>query len=145
MGMLSKLWQYFGLEEEEELVELPEAREDHAPIAPQEPRRGKGQVVGLATARQPSRMILSEPRTLDDAQEIADHLKARRPVLVNLQRVRQDVAVRLVDFLSGTVYALNGGINKVGPGIFLCTPDHVEVVGTITEMPEQESDYRSLR
>lgn len=145
MGMLSKLWQYFGLEEEEEVVEQPEAREEAVPYAPAESRRGKAQVVGLATAKQPSKMILSEPRTLDDAQEISDHLKARRPVLVNLQRVRQDVAVRLVDFLSGTVYALNGGINKVGPGIFLCTPDHVEVVGTITELPEHESDYKSSR
>jgi cell division inhibitor SepF len=143
MGMFSKLWSYFGLEEEEEVVERGEPREEFVPQA--DSRRNKGQIVGLATAKQPSKMILSEPRTFDDAQEIADHLKARRPVLVNLQRVRQELAVRMVDFLSGTVYALNGSISKVGPGIFICTPDNVEIVGTITEMLEGESDFRSMR
>ena len=143
MGMFSKLWSYFGLEEEEEVVEREEPRDEF--YAQADPRRNKGQIVGLATAKQPSKMILSEPRTFDDAQEIADHLKARRPVLVNLQRVRQELAVRMVDFLSGTVYALNGSISKVGPGIFICTPDNVEIVGTITEMLEGDPDFRSMR
>jgi cell division inhibitor SepF len=143
MGMFSKLWSYFGLEEEEEVVEREEARDEY--FAQSDARRNKGQIVGLATAKQPSKMILSEPRTFDDTQEIADHLKARRPVLVNLQRVRQESAVRMVDFLSGTVYALNGSISKVGPGIFICTPDNVEIVGTITEMLEGEPDFRTMR
>lgn len=145
MGMMSKLWSYFGLEDEEEVVERMEIRNDEPEHAEPDFRRGKGQIVGIATARQPSKMILCEPRSYNEAQEIADHLKSRRAVVVNLQRVRQDLAIRIVDFLSGTVYALNGGISKVGPGIFLCTPDHVEVVGTITEMLESEADYRPTR
>lgn len=146
MGMMSKLWNYFGLEDEEEVVERVAVHEEEHPVHAQpDGRRGKGQIVGLPTAKQPSKMILCEPRSYDETQEIADHLKARRSVLVNLQRVRQDLAVRIVDFLSGTIYALNGSISKVGPGIFLCAPEHVEVVGSITEMLEGESDYRSMR
>lgn len=146
MGMMSKLWNYLGLEDEEEVVERVAYQEEEQPAyAEPDRRRGKGQIVGLPTAKQPSKMILCEPRSYEETQEIADHLKARRSVLVNLQRVRQDLAIRIVDFLSGTIYALNGSISKVGPGIFLCAPDHVEVVGSITEMLEGESDYRSMR
>jgi len=53
---------------------------------------------------------------------------------LNLQRVRPEQAMRIVDFLSGTVYALNGAISKVGPNIFVCTPDSVEIQGVITDM-----------
>lgn len=147
MGMMSKFWNYLGLEEEEEVVERVPYREEEQPQEYASPggRRGKGQIVGLPTAKQPTKMILCEPRSYEETQEIADHLKARRSVVVNLQRVRQDLAIRIVDFLSGTIYALNGSISKVGPGIFLCAPDHVEVVGTITEMLEGDSDYKSMR
>jgi cell division inhibitor SepF len=85
--------------------------------------------------------VLSEPRTYDDAQEIADNLRNRRPVVINLQRARPDQAMRIVDFLSGTVYALSGSISKIGPSIFLCTPDSVEIQGTIKELVEDELHY----
>jgi len=59
--------------------------------------------------------------------------------------VRPDQAVRIVDFLSGTVYALNGTISKVGSNIFVCTPDTVEVQGTITEMLQDDGSYSAKR
>jgi cell division inhibitor SepF len=80
------------------------------------------------------KVILHEPRSYEETQEIADHLRSRRPVVVNLQRVRSDQAIRIVDFLSGCVYALNGSISKIGPNIFLCTPDTVEIHGSISEI-----------
>jgi cell division inhibitor SepF len=92
-----------------------------------------------------ARMVLTEPRSYDEAQEIADHLKNRRSVVVNLQRIRRDHAMRIVDFLSGTVYALGGHISKIGPDIFLCTPDSVEVTGTITDMLMEKDDYPQMR
>jgi cell division inhibitor SepF len=76
---------------------------------------------------------------------MADHLRSRRSVVCNLQRVRPDQAVRIVDFLSGTVYALNGTISKVGSNIFVCTPDNVEVQGTITEMLQDDGGYSAKR
>ena len=70
-----------------------------------------------------------EPRVYAEAQDIADQLKNRKAVVVNLQRIEHDQARRIVDFLSGTVYAIGGDIQKIGTDIFLCTPDNVEVSG----------------
>ena len=74
-----------------------------------------------------------EPKFFAEAQEIADHIKGRRPVVVNLQRIDPSEARRIIDFLGGTVYALGGEIQKIGSHIILCTPENVEVSGTISE------------
>ena len=79
------------------------------------------------------KMILLEPRAFSESQQIADHLKKRNTVVVNMKRVTPDQAKRIVDFLSGTVYALGGDLQKIGVGIFLCTPKNVNVEGTISE------------
>ncbi|KAA1042715.1 cell division protein SepF [Macrococcus equipercicus] len=81
-----------------------------------------------------SKMCLFEPRVFSDTQDIADELKNRRATLVNLQRIDKISAKRIIDFLSGTVYAIGGDIQRIGQDIFLCTPDNVEVAGSITEM-----------
>ena len=80
-----------------------------------------------------SKMILLEPRAYSESQQIADHLKKRNTVVVNMKRVTPDQAKRIVDFLSGTVYAIGGDLQKIGGGIFLCTPKNVNVEGSITE------------
>lgn len=79
-----------------------------------------------------AKMILLEPRAYSEAQQIADHLKKRNTVVVNLKRVTSDQAKRIVDFLGGTIYAINGKITKIGGGIFLCAPNNVSVQGEIT-------------
>ena len=84
-----------------------------------------------------SKMCLFEPRVFSDTQDIADELKNRRATLVNLQRIDKVSARRIIDFLSGTVYAIGGDIQRVGADIFLCTPDNVEVAGSITDHLEQ--------
>ncbi|TDM07340.1 cell division protein SepF [Macrococcus lamae] len=83
-----------------------------------------------------SKVCLFEPRVFSDTQDIADELKNRRATLVNLQRIDKVSAKRIIDFLSGTVYAIGGDIQRIGQDIFLCTPDNVEVAGSITEMLE---------
>ena len=80
-----------------------------------------------------AKMILLEPRAYSEAQQIADHLKKRNTVVVNMKRVTPDQAKRIVDFLSGTVYAIGGDLQKIGGGIFLCTPKNVNVEGSISE------------
>lgn len=80
-----------------------------------------------------SKMILLEPRAYSESQQIADHLKNRNTVVVNLKRVTSDQAKRIVDFLSGTIYAIGGDLQKIGGGIFLCTPNNVNVQGKITD------------
>lgn len=79
------------------------------------------------------KMILLEPRAYSESQQIADHLKKRNTVVVNMKRVTPDQAKRIVDFLSGTVYAIGGDLQKIGGGIFLCTPKNVNVEGSISE------------
>ena len=79
-----------------------------------------------------NKMILLEPRAFSEAQTIADYLKSRNTVVVNLKRVTPEVAKRIVDFLSGSVYSIGGGLQKLGNGIFLCTPNNVNVEGNIS-------------
>jgi len=85
-----------------------------------------------------NKMILLEPRAYSESQQIADHLKKRNSVVVNLKRVTPDQGKRIVDFLSGTVYAIGGDLQKLGTGIFLCTPKNINVEGKITEEVEKE-------
>lgn len=79
------------------------------------------------------KMILLEPRAYSEAQQIADQLKSRNTVVVNLKRVTPDQAKRIVDFLAGTIYAINGSLQKIGGGIFLCTPNNINIQGKITD------------
>ena len=80
-----------------------------------------------------SKMMLLEPRAYSESQQIADYLKTRNAVVVNLKRVTPDQAKRIVDFLSGTLYAIGGDLQKLGGGIFLCTPNNVNVEGKISD------------
>ena len=89
-----------------------------------------------------NKMILLEPRAYSESQQIADHLKKRNTVVVNLKRVTQEQAKRIVDFLSGTLYAIGGDLQKLGPGIFLCTPKNINVQG---KMSEEEDKLRKTK
>ena len=85
------------------------------------------------------KMILLEPRAYSESQQIADYLKNRNSVVVNLKRVTSDQAKRLIDFLTGTIYAIGGTMQKLGDGIFLCTPKNISVQGKMTEEEEAKS------
>ena len=101
-----------------------------------------------------NKMILFEPRAYSESQQISDYLKNNNAVIVNLKRVTPDQAKRIVDFLSGTLYAIEGGLQKLGGGIFLCTPSNVPVEGKISDdkdaknlnskRPKQEKDNDDL-
>lgn len=80
-----------------------------------------------------NKMMLLEPRAYSESQQIADYLKNRNAVVVNLKRVTPDQAKRIVDFLSGTLYAIGGDLQKLGGGIFLCTPNNINVEGKISD------------
>lgn len=70
-----------------------------------------------------------QPENFEDARGIADHLKTKKPVIINLESLDTDVARRVVDFLSGAVYGLDGNIQKVAAGIFLIAPYNVSIMG----------------
>lgn len=96
---------------------------------------------GSDNSNKSGKMILVEPRAYSESQEIADHLKARNSVVVNFKRITTDQAKRIIDFLSGTLYAINGDLQKIGDGIYLCTPKNIDVQGKITEENESQEDY----
>ena len=96
------------------------------------------------TADAGGKMILLEPRAYSESQQIADHLKKRNTVVVNMKRVTADQAKRIVDFLSGTVYAIGGDLQKIGAGIFLCTPKNVNVEGSITDEDDKNKKKNDI-
>ena len=87
-----------------------------------------------------NKMILVEPRAYSESQQIADHLKNRHTVVVNLKRVTKDQAKRIVDFLSGTIYAIGGDLQKIGNGIFVCTPNNINVQGRISNDTDEKRE-----
>ncbi len=116
---LDKIKNFFGVEQEEGEVEGTVEDEFY-----QAPKVG---------SKEGNKMMLLEPRAYSESQQIADYLKNRNAVVVNLKRVTPDQAKRIVDFLSGTLYAIGGDLQKLGGGIFLCTPNNVNVEGKITD------------
>lgn len=86
-----------------------------------------------------NKTILVEPRAFSEAQQIADYLKAKNQVVVNFKRVTSDVSKRIMDFLNGIVYAIEGKMEKLGPGIVLCAPKGFEIEGNISEDDTKKS------
>ena len=84
-----------------------------------------------------NKMILMEPRAYSESQQIADHLKNRNSVVVNFKRVTSAQAKRIIDFLTGCVYSIGGTMQKIGVGIYLCTPKNVNIQGKITDENEK--------
>ena len=83
------------------------------------------------TSNEGSKLILLEPRAYSESQQIADHLKNRHTVVVNLKRVTADQA---------KIYAIGGDLQKIGGGIFLCTPKNINVQGKISNDNEAKND-----
>lgn len=73
------------------------------------------------------RVIVIEPKSFDDAEQVANCLREKKPVIINFENTSGEDAKRIVDFISGTTYALNGEIKKVGQNVFLCAPNNVNV------------------
>ncbi len=87
-----------------------------------------------------NKMILMEPRAYSESQQIADHLKNRNSVVVNLKRVTSAQAKRIIDFLSGCIYSIGGKMQKIGVGIYLCTPKNVNIQGKISDDAEKSKN-----
>ena len=146
MSMKNKFKNFFYLEEEDEAPRNNDRRNDTQPMPQPTVRKTakerrnvqietnpSSNIVSLQNLQKSSKVILVEPRVYAEAQDISEHLKNKRAVVVNLQRIDKDQGIRIVDFLSGTVYALGGDIQRIGTDIFLCAPDTVEVAGAISD------------
>lgn len=141
MGLKTAFKRFFELEDElEESViqqEFVDEQPDMREIVPKKETK-KNNVLSLKSVQQMSKVILMEPKLFAEVQDIADQLKNHRSVVINLQRMSKDTAKRVIDFLSGTVYAIDGEIKKLGQETFLCVPDNVDITGVISEMMEED-------
>ena len=149
MSLVSKFKSYFALDDEYEYKEEVIEEEIEEPKIVKSSKTAhtnttNNNVVSLQSVQKSSKVVLLEPRAYSDAQEVADHLNNKRAVVVNLQRIQRDQGKRIVDFLSGTVYAIGGDIQKIGTDIFLCTPANVDVTGNITGFGLDE-EYEEAR
>ncbi|MBQ9757463.1 MAG: cell division protein SepF [Clostridia bacterium] len=88
----------------------------------------RNKVVKIHTTAQ-LKLVVMSPESFEDARDIANHLKNKKPVVINLESVDRNISQKIVDFLSGAVYALDGNIQKVSNGIFLIAPYNVGIMG----------------
>ena len=103
-----------------------------------EDRRNK--VVNIHATTQ-LKVVLVKPERFENASEIADHLKDKRTVVLNLESTNKDVARRLIDFLSGLAYAGEGKIKKVAANTYIITPYHVDIEGDLIDELENNGLY----
>lgn len=101
-------------------------------------RRNK--VVNIAATTQ-LKVVLVKPERFEMASEIADHLKEKRTVVINLESTHKDIARRLIDFLSGVAYASEGRVKRVAANTYIITPYHVEMVGDLLDELENNGLY----
>lgn len=130
-GLLNKVLNFVGWESEDELEQEDEVREEQP--APQFPsatsfKKQQNKVVNIHSNNQ-FKVVIMQPENFDDARDICDHLKNKKPVVLNLEDIGKETAQRVVDFLSGSVYALDGDIQKISAGIFLIAPNNVDIMG----------------
>ena len=107
--------------------------------APDLPRRSN-KVVNIHTTTQ-LQVVLVKPEKFEAASEIADHLRDKRTVVLNLESTNKDVARRLLDFLSGVAYANEGKIKKVAISTYIITPFNVDILGDLIDELENNGLY----
>ena len=141
-ALMNKVWDLFGMDsadqeeyEDENIYDYgnnEEEEEDNKKLF----GRKNNKVVNMPQAQgQAIKMVISQPTTFEQSDEICSFLKVKKSIIVNLEYVNKDVARRIVDFISGGVYALDGYIQKVSNSIFLVAPSNYEITN---EMAREE-------
>ena len=143
-AIMDKVWGLFGGVDQGETEEYDdddayEYEDNSANYENNEEEKGffgkKGKIVPLNGQSQSVKMVISQPTTFEQSEEICSLLKEKKSVIVNLEYVNKDVARRIVDFISGGVYALDGHIQKISNSIFLIAPMNYEITN---EMAREE-------
>ncbi|MBO5141707.1 MAG: cell division protein SepF [Clostridia bacterium] len=133
-NFVNKMWKILGVENEDEydmdeFDSLDTPNEDREfSLTPNNNKKNK--VVGMPGVQQ-VKVIISQPNSFEQSEEICEHLKEKKSIIVNLEYVNKDVARRIIDFISGAVYALDGNIQKISNSIFLVAPYNYEITNEI--------------
>ncbi|CAM3103690.1 cell division inhibitor SepF [Lactobacillus bombicola] len=141
----SKLGKFFGVTDIDDEIQDDEEYEDT--LRPDDNSASNGvyhdNVVSInssASGHKKSKIVLYEPRVYSDAKEVAQNLLDNKAVIINFSRMEDASAKRIVDFITGTVYALNGKIQRVGDKIFLATPPRFVTDGKISELVDKKDN-----
>ncbi len=143
-ALMNKVWDLFGMDsaepEEYDDENVYEYEDEEEEVEDKKlfgrKNREKEKVVSMPQAQSNAiKMVISQPTTFEQSDEICSFLKEKKSVIVNLEYVNKDVARRIVDFISGGVYALDGYIQKVSNSIFLVAPSNYEITN---EMAREE-------
>ena len=140
MGLLDELKRLARPYEDEEDETY---EEDFAPVNMRESSRElerRNKVVNIHTTTQ-LQVVLVKPERFENASEIADHLRDKRTVVLNLEQTDKNIARRLIDFLSGVAYANEGTIKKVALSTYIITPYNVEILGDLIDELENNGLY----
>lgn len=147
-AVMNKILDFLGMETAEEEEELEEAENEYTyeyttSVEGDEPEERKifgkrNKVVNMPQVQQ-IRMVISQPTSFEQSEEICNYLKEKKSVIINLEYVNKDVARRIVDFISGAVHGLDGHIQKVSNSIFLIAPFNYEIAN---EMAREEIKNR---
>ena len=145
-AVMNKIWDFLGMESAEEADELEDRAYDYDYEEDEEQENEginkifnrKSKVVNMPQT-QNIKMVISQPTNFEQSEEICNYLKERKSVIVNLEYVNKDVARRIVDFISGSVHALDGHIQKISNSIFLIAPINYEIAN---EMAREEIKNR---
>ena len=138
-AIMNKIWGAFGMDVNEEEEEYEDENQE-VEVEEEDNKKNKlwdrksSKVVTLPQQQQ-IRMVISQPTTFDQAEDICDLLKDKQSVIVNLEYVNKDIARRIIDVVSGAVHALDGHIQKVSNSIFLIAPYNYEITN---EMAREE-------
>lgn len=135
---------YEDEDEPEERNQTPPPREREEPRRreyQEPPRRNNGGKVVNIHATTQLKVVLVKPERFENASEIADHLREKRTVVLNLESTNKDIARRLVDFLSGVAYAGEGKIKKVSANTYIITPYSVDIMGDLIDELENNGLY----
>ena len=135
-----------GYEEEEEVVERPARRTpafnvstDSTPVAAESKPSGfSGQVISMSGKQE---VVLFHPSTFNDTSKAADDLRSKKAVIVNMENVDKAMARRVVDFLSGCAYAVDGKVKKVAQSTYLFCPHNMDVVGDLENLQAEVESY----
>jgi len=142
MGVFDKLKQWMG-DEDEDIEEVDTDGMDFVTKSEEEteePSKRGNKVVNIHATAQ-LQVVLVKPERFDDASTVADHLNAKRTVVLNLESANKDVARRILDFLSGVAYANDGQIKKVANCTFIITPYNVGIMGDLLDELENNGLY----
>ncbi len=128
MGIGEKIRDFIApVDEDDEQEQLELDQDEASAVSPYE----KGTLQSSSTITANTNIVLFEPRNFDEAEEIGNHIKNKRACCVNLHRMPSEYRQRIIDFLSGVVYGVDGSIKKVGENVILCSPKNLQVGGDI--------------